>query len=112
MDKQDALQKIEELEKYIQEALQDIEELKKYTQKPNITDDMIVPGAFFGFIKENGEIHDEHITLIYDLVGDEWFMGGCNKSQYILYNHLAMSKKETIQFLNKSHIFLGVKKSQ
>ena len=96
MNKQEALSKIKELERFI--ASVDSE----------ITLDMIVPGAYFQWRDSL-----EYVTLIQDSYKDTWMISGTRENPFVLYNFPSRSKEDMLQYLqqtsNGKYTFLGVR---
>lgn len=98
MNKQEALNKIEELKKYVEEL-----------DKPKITIDMIKPGAVFLY---NGPHAKEPVTLI-RTADDRWYMGGCCFNPFYAYSGVVngVSKDYIFAYVKDDHTYLGMQKT-
>lgn len=99
--KEEALLKIKELEGFI----------SQFNDSSLITEDMIVPGAYFAYVRDDCTVSDECSTLIQDSNG-LWFLSGAYYNPFRLYIIKNRSTKEMVNYLNEGngHIYMGVRK--
>lgn len=94
-----------------QEALNQIEKLKKYVEefdKPKITIDMIKPGAVFLYI---GPHSDMLVTLICAAGG--WYLGGRHFNPFSMYGGAVcgLTRDEMFAYVKDDHTYLGMQKT-
>lgn len=98
MNKQEALQKISELQEYIKDL-----------DKPKITMDMIVPGAVF--IWDNPTAKD-YVTVISG--GGKFYLGGRWANPFSMFfagGKYAFTQEELFNYLNDDYKFVGMQKT-
>lgn len=97
MNKQEALRKIKELEQFIENC------------DPEITEDMIVPGAYFRWNDSN-----ELVTLIYSPEDETWNLGGVSHNPFIIFKNTTKSKDGMLEYLRSplmgKYEFVGIRK--